>query len=192
MTRKFTATAHRSGDWWAIEVTSGLPADALGVTQARRLSDVDEATRDVIADILEVEADDVDVDVEVIVPDELSEFVALFRHADSFEAAAAFRGSDGTELGGGRAVAISPHYPRGRSAPGDLASTDQAAGRSCHRRRTGSDGRRSPPNWCVRSPRRGVATILQKVSSAEGGSTGCPSSRRISRPHSVTSTTVPP
>ena len=88
MTSTYSATAHRSGDWWAIEVTRGLADDMLGVTQTRRLGDVEDATRDLIAELTDVDATDVDVDVEVVVPDDLSELVALFRHAETFEAAA--------------------------------------------------------------------------------------------------------
>ncbi len=60
------AVAVQSGDWWEIEITSGLPDNMLGVSQARRLADVDDVARNVVADLLEVEVDDVAVEVEVV------------------------------------------------------------------------------------------------------------------------------
>ena len=71
-----TASAHkvaavRSGDWWEIEITSGLPDDMLGVSQARNLAEVEEVARSVVADLLEVEADEVEVDVEVGRPSDI-------------------------------------------------------------------------------------------------------------------------
>ena len=56
----------QSGDWWEIEITSGLPDNMLGVSQARRLADVEDVARNVVADLLEVEIDDVAVEVEVV------------------------------------------------------------------------------------------------------------------------------
>lgn len=88
MTSTYAATAHRSGEWWAIEVTKGLDDNTLGVTQTRRLGDIDNATRELIAELVDTDVDEIDVEVDIIVGDELSELVALFRHADSFEAAA--------------------------------------------------------------------------------------------------------
>ena len=58
--------AVQSGDWWEIEITSGLPDNMLGVSQARRLADVEDVARNVVADLLEVEVDDVAVEVEVV------------------------------------------------------------------------------------------------------------------------------
>lgn len=60
------AVAVQSGDWWEIEITSGLPDNMLGVSQARRLADVEDVARNVVADLLEVEVDDVAVEVEVV------------------------------------------------------------------------------------------------------------------------------
>lgn len=84
----YTATATRSGTWWAIEVTSGLPDMVLGVTQARRLSELDSVTKDVIADLTEVDPDTIDVDIRVDVPPELARLVELYVQADDLEAAA--------------------------------------------------------------------------------------------------------
>ena len=60
------AVAVQSGDWWEIEITSGLPDNMLGVSQARRLADVEDVARNVVADLLEIEVDDVAVEVEVV------------------------------------------------------------------------------------------------------------------------------
>ena len=35
-------TATRSTNWWSLEVTAGLPANMLHVSQARRLNEVEE------------------------------------------------------------------------------------------------------------------------------------------------------
>ncbi len=85
-----TGTAHeviatRSGDWWTIEVTSGLPADVLGVSQARRLTEVHTVARNLIGDLLEVEPSDVDVTVVVQLPPELQRMVELYREAGIVE-----------------------------------------------------------------------------------------------------------
>ena len=44
--------AMRSGDWWEIEVVSGLPDNMLGASQARSLEEVEELARSVVADLL--------------------------------------------------------------------------------------------------------------------------------------------
>ena len=64
--RACRAVAVRSGDWWEIEIVSGLPENMLGVSQARRLADVEGVARSVVADLLEVEVDEVVVEVEVV------------------------------------------------------------------------------------------------------------------------------
>ena len=58
--------AVRSGEWWEIEVTSGLPDNMLGVSQARNLAEVEEVARNVVADLLEIDASGVEVEVEVV------------------------------------------------------------------------------------------------------------------------------
>ena len=63
--------AVRSGGWWEIEVTSGLPDNVLGVSQARNLAEVEEVARHVVADLLEIDADDVEVEVEVVQPSDI-------------------------------------------------------------------------------------------------------------------------
>jgi predicted RNase H-like HicB family nuclease len=63
----YTATATRSGSWWAIQVE-----ELDGVwTQARRLDQVEAMTRDAIALLLEVPEDSFDVAVRVELPDEM-------------------------------------------------------------------------------------------------------------------------
>ncbi len=64
----YKARTYRSGDWWAVEITEGLPADTLGVTQVRRLTNAEQAARDVIADLLDVGADTIDVDLQLDIP----------------------------------------------------------------------------------------------------------------------------
>lgn len=68
----YQVVAVRSGDWWEIEVTSGLPANVLGVSQARNLAEVEDVARSLIADLLEVSADEIDVEVEVGQPSDIS------------------------------------------------------------------------------------------------------------------------
>lgn len=65
MTTTYHAVATRSGDWWAIEITSGLPDNMLGVSQARFLDEVEDVARSVVADLLEVEPSEIDVRVRV-------------------------------------------------------------------------------------------------------------------------------
>lgn len=80
--------ATRSGDWWAIEVTSGLPANMLGVSQARRLTEVETVARNLIVDLLEVPPQDVAVNVLIELPPELQQMVEMYRDAEVVEDAA--------------------------------------------------------------------------------------------------------
>lgn len=60
----YRVTARRSGDWWAIEVP-----DLPGVfSQAKRLDKADEAAREAIAVMLDIETDDVEVDIQPVLP----------------------------------------------------------------------------------------------------------------------------
>ena len=70
-TKTFRAVAVRSGEWWEIEIASGLPDNMLGVSQARSLAEVEEVARSVVADLLEVDADDVEVEVEIAQPSDI-------------------------------------------------------------------------------------------------------------------------
>ena len=67
----YRVAAVRSGDWWEIEVVSGLPENMLGVSQARSLPEVEEVARNVVADLLEIDADEVVVEVEVVQPSDI-------------------------------------------------------------------------------------------------------------------------
>lgn len=67
----YRVVAARSGDWWEIEVTSGLPDNVLGVSQAGSLAEVEHVARSLIAELLEVDADAVAVDVEIGQPSDI-------------------------------------------------------------------------------------------------------------------------
>lgn len=55
---QFTATAHREGNWWVIEIPE------LGqTTQARKATDIDEMARDLIAVMRNVDPSEVQVAV---------------------------------------------------------------------------------------------------------------------------------
>ena len=57
---KFTATAHREGTWWVIEIPE------LGqITQARRETDIDATARDLIALMRDVDPSEIQVTVTV-------------------------------------------------------------------------------------------------------------------------------
>ncbi len=88
MSTTYEVVATRSGDWWAIEVVSGLPDDMLGVSQARRLGEVDDRARSVIAELLEIAPDNVDVTIKVELPPELQRAVDRYGWAEIVERAA--------------------------------------------------------------------------------------------------------
>ena len=77
MTTTYHAVATRSGDWWAIEITSGLPDNMLGVSQARSLDEVEDVARSVVSDLLEVEPSEIDLRVSVANPREPEDGIAL-------------------------------------------------------------------------------------------------------------------
>jgi hypothetical protein len=54
---RYSATVHREGDWWVIDV------DGVGVTQAKRLDKVEHMARDLVAAVYDVGYDNVEVDV---------------------------------------------------------------------------------------------------------------------------------
>ncbi|WP_419853720.1 hypothetical protein [Candidatus Poriferisodalis sp.] len=64
MSAPFRAVAERNGDWWEIEIISGLPRNVLGVSQARRKSDVERVARSVVAELLDVGSDGIEIDIE--------------------------------------------------------------------------------------------------------------------------------
>ena len=55
--------AMRSGDWGEIKVVSSLPDNMLDASQARSLAEVEEVAQSVVADLLEIDADDIEAEV---------------------------------------------------------------------------------------------------------------------------------
>jgi len=53
---RYRARVHREGSWWVIEV------DGVGVTQAKRLDQVSHMARDLVAAMLDIDADEVEVE----------------------------------------------------------------------------------------------------------------------------------
>lgn len=77
----YRVTARRAGEWWALEVP-----DLPGVfSQARRLDKADEAAREAIAVMLDVETEDVEVRIEPVLP---REAVRAIKAAEKAERAA--------------------------------------------------------------------------------------------------------
>lgn len=69
---KVTATAHRSGDWWAIEVP-----EVRGVhTQVKRLDQAAAMAADAVALMLETDPADIDVTVNPVLNEEAAAVVA--------------------------------------------------------------------------------------------------------------------
>ena len=54
--------------WWAIDVTEGLPGHMFAHTQVRRLTQAHQTAREVIADLIEVEPSEVDVEITIQMP----------------------------------------------------------------------------------------------------------------------------
>ncbi len=81
----YAAEATRSEDWWVIEVVSGLPASVVGVSQARRLNKVPKVARRLIADLLDVDINEVKVDVKVSMPSGLEAVLDRARKAAAAE-----------------------------------------------------------------------------------------------------------
>ena len=77
MTTTYHAVATKSGNWWAIEITSGLPDNMLGVSQAPSFEEVEDAARSVVADLLEIEPNEVALQISVAQPGEPEGSVAL-------------------------------------------------------------------------------------------------------------------
>ena len=64
--RVFEAKAVRdTGGWWAVKV----PGIKFGFTQARRLSEIESMTRDMVANMLDIDPDSFDVSVSVDMPE---------------------------------------------------------------------------------------------------------------------------
>ena len=66
MNATYEVVASHSGDWWTVEVTSGLPANVVGVSQARRLTEVPTVARNLIGELLDI--DPATIDVNLLVP----------------------------------------------------------------------------------------------------------------------------
>ena len=79
MNATYEVVATRSGDWWTLEVTSGLPANVVGVSQARRLTETPAVARNLIGDLLEIDPATIDVSLLVQLPSQLQEWVELYR-----------------------------------------------------------------------------------------------------------------
>ena len=77
MATTYHAVATKSGDWWAIEILSGLPNKMLGVGQTRSLEEVEDVARSVVADLLEIEPNEIALRVSVAHPGETEGSVAL-------------------------------------------------------------------------------------------------------------------
>lgn len=71
----YTATAHREGDWWVIDV------EDVGVTQAKRLDQVEHMARDLVAAMRDVEMGDVAVELLFKVDPELDGLIVATRSA---------------------------------------------------------------------------------------------------------------
>lgn len=84
----YEVNASRSGDWWAIEVVSGLPENVLGVSQARRLNKVPKVARRLISELIGVDPSDIEVEVSVLMPEGLEAAVDRARQAAVTEAKA--------------------------------------------------------------------------------------------------------
>ncbi len=84
----YEVNASRSGDWWAIEVVSGLPENVLGVSQTRRLNKVPKVARRLISELLGLDATDIKVEVSVSMPENLEAAVDRARQAAVTEAEA--------------------------------------------------------------------------------------------------------
>lgn len=65
MSAPYRAVAERNGDWWEIEITSGLPTNMLGVSQTRRKGDVERVAQTVIAELLDIDPGDIEVEIDV-------------------------------------------------------------------------------------------------------------------------------
>lgn len=72
---RYSATVHREGDWWVIDV------EGVAVTQAKRLDKVEHMARDLVAAYLDVDYDDVAVDVMFDLKPELDSLLSRARSA---------------------------------------------------------------------------------------------------------------
>jgi len=77
MSNTYDVKATRNGDWWEIEIISGLPDSVLGVSQTRHLTEVEEVARSLVVDLLEVDAADVDTNILIDLPPDLERMQKL-------------------------------------------------------------------------------------------------------------------
>lgn len=77
MSNTYDVKATRNGDWWEIEIISGLPDSVLGVSQTRRLTEVEDVARSLVVDLLEVDAADVGVNILIDLPSDLKRMQKL-------------------------------------------------------------------------------------------------------------------
>lgn len=86
----YTATATRSGKYWAVEI-HGLPDHCAGFTQGRTWAEAEHMTRDAIAVLLEIPADSFDVTLTPADLDARAALAALAAASSAEEAAIAAR-----------------------------------------------------------------------------------------------------
>lgn len=79
----YKARTYRSNDWWAVEITDGLPDNMLGVTQVRRVTEAEQAARNVIADLLEVDPDSVNLELHIDAPTPIKKQQRLLEAAEA-------------------------------------------------------------------------------------------------------------
>ncbi len=77
----YTATAHREGGWWTVEIND------VGATQGRSVSEAQHMARALVVDLLEVPVEDVDVAIEFELPGEVRDEVDSAREASARAAA---------------------------------------------------------------------------------------------------------
>jgi len=85
---RYSATIHREGDWWVIDV------DGVGVTQAKRLDKVEHMARDLVAAVLDVEYDDVQVDLRFDLAPDVERVVSAAKAAANAARAAQSRATE--------------------------------------------------------------------------------------------------
>jgi hypothetical protein len=102
MTMTYQVAVERSGNWWAIDITDGLPDTMLGVSQAKRLTDVPRVTRELLNDLLEADASDAEIHITIHVTDDIAAGLEMFRMSEVIEAAA----REAAALGRSRAAVI--------------------------------------------------------------------------------------
>ncbi|MQY17764.1 type II toxin-antitoxin system HicB family antitoxin [Nocardia macrotermitis] len=76
----YVATATRDGRWWAVEI-DGLPPGMVGVTQGRDLDDAKAMAREVVALLLDVVEDEIDIELRVTGAQKLLDELATARAA---------------------------------------------------------------------------------------------------------------